>query len=212
MTTPEQIIELTKITNELHLDAPLVFISDDTIEDKVNYFIEQNNLINNTDYRLYNERTPLPHYHNHAITGSDPLSPSDIGAQPAGIYVTPPVHMTELSNDINESFNVIKRLAKAWINFNGTGIISIRSAFNISSIIDNGTGDYTINFLVPFSNSNYSFFTWSRDWNTDNIVFHGLSAKSNTTKTASSIRLLNNNNSNGFNYDSSECHVLFFGI
>lgn len=170
------------------------------------------NFVSYNDPRLIDSRTPLPHNYSHMIGGSDPITPESIGAQEAGICVTPPVDMIDLSNDSNESLNIIKRLAKAWINFNGTGTISIRSAFNISSIVDNGTGDYTINFLVPFSNTNYSFFTWSRDWNTDNLVFHGLSAKSNTTKTASSIRLLNNNNNNGFNYDSSECHVLFFGI
>lgn len=47
-------------------------------------------------------------------------------------------------------------LAKAWVNFNGTGTLAIRSSFNVSSVTDNGTGDYTINFTTPFSDGNYA--------------------------------------------------------
>ena len=36
--------------------------------------------------------------------------------------------------------------AKAWVNFNGEGSISIRDNFNVSSITDNATGEYTLNF------------------------------------------------------------------
>jgi len=35
--------------------------------------------------------------------------------------------------------------AKAWVNFNGTGTVAIRASGNVSSITDNGTGDYTVN-------------------------------------------------------------------
>lgn len=45
---------------------------------------------------------------------------------------------------------------KAWVNFNGVGTVAIWAAFNISSITDNGVGDYTINFTNAFNNSNYA--------------------------------------------------------
>jgi hypothetical protein len=45
--------------------------------------------------------------------------------------------------------------AQAWINFNGTGTPSIRASSNISSITDNGTGNYRINFSSAFSDTNY---------------------------------------------------------
>lgn len=45
---------------------------------------------------------------------------------------------------------------KAWVNFNGTGTVAIRAAFNVSSITDNGTGDYTVNFTSALSDANYS--------------------------------------------------------
>ena len=46
--------------------------------------------------------------------------------------------------------------AKAWVNFNGTGTVAIRAQFNVSSITDNGSGDYTINFSNAMSDANYS--------------------------------------------------------
>lgn len=45
---------------------------------------------------------------------------------------------------------------KAWVNFNGTGTVAIRASFNVSSITDNGTGDYTVNFATALADANYS--------------------------------------------------------
>ena len=45
--------------------------------------------------------------------------------------------------------------AKAWVNFNGSGTVAIRDSFNVSSITDNGTGDYTVNFATPMSSTSY---------------------------------------------------------
>lgn len=46
--------------------------------------------------------------------------------------------------------------ARAWANIDGTGSISIRAAVNISSLIDNGTGDYSFNFTSPMPDASYS--------------------------------------------------------
>ena len=54
------------------------------------------------------------------------------------------------------SANVIQGSAKAWVNFNGTGTVAIRASYNVSSITDNGTGDYTVNFTNAFADANYS--------------------------------------------------------
>lgn len=51
--------------------------------------------------------------------------------------------------------NCITGSAKAWVNFNGTGTVAIRGSFNVSSITDNGTGDYTVNFTTAMPNANY---------------------------------------------------------
>jgi hypothetical protein len=46
--------------------------------------------------------------------------------------------------------------AKAWVNFNGTGTIAARDSFNVASLTDNGTGDYTVNFSNAFGAGDYA--------------------------------------------------------
>lgn len=45
---------------------------------------------------------------------------------------------------------------RAWVNFDGTGTVAIRASGNVSSITDNGTGDYTVNFTTAMPDVNYS--------------------------------------------------------
>ena len=49
---------------------------------------------------------------------------------------------------------VVNGTAKAWVNFNGTGTVAIRRSFNVSSITDNGTGDYTVNLTTAMPDVN----------------------------------------------------------
>ena len=44
-------------------------------------------------------------------------------------------------------------VVKAWVNFDGTGTVSIRDSYGVSSITDRGTGVYTVNFSSAFGNS-----------------------------------------------------------
>jgi hypothetical protein len=44
---------------------------------------------------------------------------------------------------------------RAWVNFNGTGTVAIRASGNVSSITDNGTSDYTVNFTTAMPDANY---------------------------------------------------------
>jgi len=48
---------------------------------------------------------------------------------------------------------------RAWVNFNGTGTVAIRAAGNVSTITDNGPGDYTVNFTTAMQDVNYSAST-----------------------------------------------------
>ncbi len=45
---------------------------------------------------------------------------------------------------------------KAWVNFDGTGTVAIRASYNVSSITDNGTGDYTVNFTNVLLDDKYA--------------------------------------------------------
>jgi hypothetical protein len=56
-----------------------------------------------------------------------------------------------LNTDNTENYK-----CRAWVNFNGTGTVAIRASNNVSSITDNGTGDYTVNFTTAVVDANYS--------------------------------------------------------
>jgi len=47
-------------------------------------------------------------------------------------------------------------VCRAWVNFNGTGTVAIRGSFNVTSITDNSTGEYTVNFTTAMTDTNYS--------------------------------------------------------
>ena len=48
------------------------------------------------------------------------------------------------------------RIAKAWVNFNGTGTVAIRSSYNVSSITDSSAGTYVVNLSTATADANYS--------------------------------------------------------
>ncbi len=81
---------------------------------------------------------------------------------------------------------------RAWVNFNGSGTVSIRASGNVSSITDNGTGDYTINFSTSLTDANYSF-SGAVYWNSgapSGLVGSGLTAP---TSSAFKVITLSNN-------------------
>lgn len=47
-------------------------------------------------------------------------------------------------------------LCRAWVNFNGTGTVAIRASGNVSSITDNATGYYTVNFTTAMPDADYA--------------------------------------------------------
>jgi hypothetical protein len=77
--------------------------------------------------------------------------------------------------------------AKAWVNFNGTGTVAIRASFNVSSITDNGTGDYTVNFTTAMPDANY---TVSYSAGGTAGIFTGRLNDDATARTSSAFRLL----------------------
>lgn len=52
-------------------------------------------------------------------------------------------------------------IAKAWVNFVGTGTVAINESFNVSSITDNSTGNYSANFTTAMTDENYAFTVMS---------------------------------------------------
>ena len=60
------------------------------------------------------------------------------------------------------TFQLQQGLAKTWVNFSGSGTIATRTSFNVSSLTDNGTGDYTVNFSNVFSDESSANMTSGR--------------------------------------------------
>ena len=83
-------------------------------------------------------------------------------------------------------------LCKAFVNFNDTGTVAIRASYNVSSVTDNGTGDYTVNFTTAMPDANYSVVcscredTVSVSYTTNRVV---APRRASTTVATSSVRL-----------------------
>jgi hypothetical protein len=60
---------------------------------------------------------------------------------------------------------------RAWVNFNGTGTVAIRASGNVTSLTDNGTGDYTVNLTTAMPDANYAVVTGGKQDDTYNDRF-----------------------------------------
>lgn len=104
--------------------------------------------------------------------------------------------------------------ARAWVNFNGTGTVAIRGSGNVSSITDNGVGDYTVNFITAMPNGNYTVVSTG----VTNPV-GGLDGRNHCvvpvavtdTYGTSSVRLSSFNQVSGASTDPTHVHVAVFG-
>ena len=86
----------------------------------------------------------------HETTGGDGNLPVVLDADATGVRV-----------DYDGSTNQA-RIAKAWLNYDGT-TPSIRDSYNIGSVTDNGTGEYTVNYSTAMSDANYSIVGFAHD-------------------------------------------------
>lgn len=88
--------------------------------------------------------------------------------------------------------------ARAWVNFNGTGTVAIRASGNVSSITDNGVGDYTVNFTIPMQDAGYSF-TAIPVLDSTNVPYRNhISSYSDGAMAVGSLRLLS-----GFQHETT---------
>jgi len=58
---------------------------------------------------------------------------------------------------------------RVWVNFDGTGSVAVRASLNVSSVTDNGTGDYTVNFTSALADANYSIVSGMLDNGAGNV-------------------------------------------
>ena len=101
---------------------------------------------------------------------------------------------------------------RAWVNFNGTGTVAIRASGNVSSITDNGTGDYTVNFTTAMPDANYCVTTgFTRDATNNNYGMY-LQPGQNTGAfyATTFVRVYSGYAGAGTLYDMAVCHVAIF--
>jgi len=100
---------------------------------------------------------------------------------------------------------------RAWVNFNGTGTVAIRAAGNVSSITDNGTGDYTVNFTNAMPDANFivSGVCGPATAGTS-AAAAAFAAPHNAAQTVSSVRCAAYVSSNNTLYDPSSVNVAIF--
>ena len=99
---------------------------------------------------------------------------------------------------------------RAWVNFNGTGTLAIRDSGNVSSITDNGTGLYTLNFTTSMPDANYSV-SGIGNGNTGGVyvVIAGPAASGADVMTTSQIKM-RNKDQDGNNVDSVNTCIQVF--
>jgi len=103
--------------------------------------------------------------------------------------------------------------ARAWVHFSGVGTPTILAGGNVSSITDNGVGDYTVNFTTPMPDGNYAVLGTAA-WNQDDIAAAVFSYARNWTKTVSAFRFTPSQNitaSGASPSDSPSVSLAFFG-
>ena len=62
---------------------------------------------------------------------------------------------SEIKDALNATGSAPIYACRAWVNFNGTGTVAIRGSGNVSSITDNGTADYRVNFTTSMPDTNF---------------------------------------------------------
>lgn len=73
----------------------------------------------------------------------------------AGTWATAPSEIQGMGGAATNAIDD-RRKCTAWVNFNGAGTVAIRDSYNVSSITDNGVGNWTVNFATALANANYT--------------------------------------------------------
>ena len=161
-----------------------------------------------------------------AINGSsNTITGVSVGGLPDGIVdadmlASNSVQTAKIAADaVTDAKQNLSGVAKAWVNFDGTtnsgGSCDVYDSYNVSSVTDNGTGDYTVNFASgALANANYCI-TGSISWGTNqsrNILNVATTpGTSYTAATTTALRLESVNYGNGNSYDANSVSIAVFG-
>ena len=97
--------------------------------------------------------------------------------------------------------------AKAWVNFNGGGTVAIRDSFNVSSITDHNTGQYSVTYTTAMSNDDYASLITTQA----GLTAYGYGTGDNSQTTSALVNIFTIVGSNGTTQDASCVSVAIFG-
>jgi len=98
-----------------------------------------------------------------------------------------------------------------WVNFKGTGVVQVNNSYNVSSLTDHGTSDYTVTWDKDFSNANYSVVCSNKQNSSGNVpTTCGMSGTS-SNPAVGSVRIYSGTDSNGNPIDSEITNVIAIG-
>ena len=80
-------------------------------------------------------------------------------------------------------------LCRAWVNFNGTGTVAIRASGNVSSITDNGTGNYTVNFTTAMPDANYAWVAVCAKDDDNDVGLNAVDKLATATMSTTALRI-----------------------
>lgn len=134
---------------------------------------------------------------------------ADLTGTVAASLLTGDVAAARITGALNASGSAPIYACRAWVNFNGTGTVAIRASGNVSSITDNGTGDYTVNFTTAMPDANYAV-TGSVNTVSGNVgIFTSVINSTDFNKTTTSVRV-NSYNQAGTLFDTNSVNVSIF--
>lgn len=101
--------------------------------------------------------------------------------------------------------------AKGWVEFNGTGTLAIDDSYNVSSVTDNGTGDYTVNWATDFSAAAYAYSIASKAVSAGFVCLYSVTSKAAGTLRFQTIAWSGSTSNSAAAADASNVSVIAFG-
>jgi len=138
------------------------------------------------------------------LNGTTGITTPDIDSTAGfdGEDLTGDVAAARITGALNATGSAPIYACRAWVNFNGTSTVAIRASGNVSSITDNGTGNYMVNFATAMPDANYVAVASSASFTADGIG-------SNTRSTTACTVLNVDSRTYGFQ-DSSSIYFAVF--
>lgn len=151
---------------------------------------------------------------NPAFGVSSSLSIASTAEAQAGTDNTKVITPLRMREGFNASGSAPVYACRAWVDFNGTGTPAIKASGNVSSLTDNGTGDWTVNFTTALPDANYAacLSTLSQTaGNTQSVaLIAGVIGTGPTTKTTTALRVIVGHTGTGAPTDAADVNLSIF--